>query len=125
MSDNNGIYYYFTLSANFEDMGTSETLVDGRLIPAEGITGKVYIYNCDYIGNQPYVQVIVVDKFTIKILLQHTSFKRTTEAIQMQIALHCHLLLYHIYFIIMVIRLPRNVHPLNFEIVEKVLYVNW
>ena len=50
MSDNTGISYYFTISANFEDMGTSETSVGGQLLPAEGITGKVHIYNCDYIG---------------------------------------------------------------------------
>ena len=48
MSDNNGIFYYFTLSANLEDPG--QTSVDGQLLPAEGITGKVYIYNCEYIG---------------------------------------------------------------------------
>ena len=49
MSDNNGIYYYFTLSANFED--TRQTSVGGQLLPAEGITGKVHIYNCEYIGS--------------------------------------------------------------------------
>ena len=50
MSDNNGIFYYFTLSANVEATGTVGTIVDDRLIQAEGITGKVYIYNnCEYI----------------------------------------------------------------------------
>ena len=48
MSDNNGIFYYFTLSATLED--TRQTSVGGQLLPAEGITGKVYIYNCEYIG---------------------------------------------------------------------------
>ena len=50
MSDNNGIFYYFTLSANIEANGFVGTIVDGRLIQAEEITGKVYIYNCEYIG---------------------------------------------------------------------------